>query len=304
MWQRFTERARRMVFYAQEEATRLGTDYVGTEHLLLGLLREQDHMAARILIGMGVSLARIRSAIERQVVRGSGTTTGDKQLTPAAKRSIDLAYDEARQLGNNYIGTEHLLLGLIREGSSQEAGILSVLGVESAGVAGSVLASLGVDLSAVRQEVQRCQDEATTKAEDSGSGKRAVEGVRDLVSRLRGKSPDDVADAEEPMRGDIGVLRNEDGRNSVEFVPDEAHLEEFLEVMRLKDEFAYRFLVAEGRILLLPAGTGAKFLQRIRPDIYRVRVLDGDHAGTVGFVLRKQLHDTRQDDRPFPPEIV
>ncbi len=143
MWQRFTERARRVVFFAQEEAGRLGENYVSTEHLLLGLVRENDSVAARILDRMGVSLSRIRSEIERQVTRGDGRLGQDMQLTPRAKRVIDLAYDEARQLTNNYIGTEHLLLGLIREGE---------------GLAGRVLTKLGVQLERTRREVKIVQD--------------------------------------------------------------------------------------------------------------------------------------------------
>ncbi len=143
MWQRFTERARRVVFFAQEEAGRLGENYVSTEHLLLGLVRENDSVAARILDRMGVSLGRIRSEVERQVTRGDGRLGQDMQLTPRAKRVIDLAYDEARSLNNNYIGTEHLLLGLIREGE---------------GLAGRVLQKLGVDLERTRREVMSLQD--------------------------------------------------------------------------------------------------------------------------------------------------
>ena len=143
MWQRFTERARKVVFYAQEEAGRLGENYVSTEHLLLGLVRENDSVAARILDRIGVSLGRIRSEIERQVARGDGRLGQDMQLTPRAKRVIDLAYDEARQLNNNYIGTEHLLLGLIREGE---------------GLAGRVLSKLGVDLDRTRREVMHLQE--------------------------------------------------------------------------------------------------------------------------------------------------
>ena len=143
MWQRFTERARRTVFFAQEEAGRLGENYVSTEHLLLGLAREDDSVAARILDRMGLSMARVRSEIERQVARGDGRLGTDMQLTPRAKRVIDLAYDEARQLSNNYIGTEHLLLGLIREGE---------------GMAGRVLTKLGVELERTRREVMMLQD--------------------------------------------------------------------------------------------------------------------------------------------------
>src|SRR4051794_35234007 len=116
MWQRFTERARRGVFFGQEEAARLGGNYVGTEHMVLGLVRESDSVAARILDRLEIELPRIRAEIERQVTRGHGNLGQDMQLTPRAKRVIDLAYEEARQLQNNYIGTEHLLLALIREG--------------------------------------------------------------------------------------------------------------------------------------------------------------------------------------------
>src|SRR6266566_2826299 len=143
MWQRFTERARRLVFFAQEEAGRLGENYVSTEHLLLGMLRENDSVAASILDRLGVSLGRIRSEVERQVTRGDGRLGQDMQLTPRAKRVIDMAYDEARTLSNNYIGTEHLLLGLIREGE---------------GLAGRILNKLGLAIDSARKEVMRLQD--------------------------------------------------------------------------------------------------------------------------------------------------
>src|SRR2546421_1911289 len=116
MWQRFTERARRVVYFAQEEAARFGENSVGTEHLLLGLAREEDSVAGRILIGrLGIPLGNIRSAVEKQISRGPGIVGQDMQLTPRAKQMIDLAYEEARRLNNNYIGSEHLLLGLIME---------------------------------------------------------------------------------------------------------------------------------------------------------------------------------------------
>ncbi len=138
MWQRFTERARKVVFYAQEEAQKFGEGYVSTEHLLLGLVREPDSVAARVLEKMGVSLSRIRSEVEKQLPRGEHKPVQEMILSPRAKRVIDLAYDEARFLKNNYIGTEHLLLGLIREGD---------------GLAWRVLAKLGVDLERARREV-------------------------------------------------------------------------------------------------------------------------------------------------------
>jgi ATP-dependent Clp protease ATP-binding subunit ClpC len=181
MWQRFTERARKVVFYAQEEAGRLGENYVSTEHLLLGLVRENDSVAARILDRLGVSLGRIRSEIERQVTRGDGRLGQDMQLTPRAKRVIDLAYDEARQLNNNYIGTEHLLLGLIREGE---------------GLAGRVLSKLGVDLERTRREVSALQEGADNgMADPSKRAKRTPtldEFGRDLTQLAREEKLDPV----------------------------------------------------------------------------------------------------------------
>ncbi len=159
MWQRFTERARKVVFYAQEEAQRFGEGYVSTEHLLLGLVRESDSVAARVLEKLGVSLNRIRAEVEKQLPRGDARPSQDMTLTPRAKRVIDLAYDEARNLNNNYIGTEHLLLGLIREGD---------------GLAGRVLAKLGVELEKARREVMALQDNETQSK--SGSGSRAASG--------------------------------------------------------------------------------------------------------------------------------
>ncbi len=155
MWQRFTERARKVVFYAQEEAQKFGEGYVSTEHLLLGLVRESDSVAARVLEKLGISLSRIRAEVEKQLPRGDARPTQDMTLTPRAKRVIDLAYDEARNLNNNYIGTEHLLLGLIREGD---------------GLAGRVLQKLGVELEKARREVMSLQDNET-QSKSSSSGR-------------------------------------------------------------------------------------------------------------------------------------
>ena len=155
MWQRFTERARKVVFFAQEEAQKFGEGYVSTEHLLLGLVRESDSVAARVLEKMGVGLNKIRSEVEKQLPRGESRQSQDMTLTPRAKRVIDLAYDEARNLNNNYIGTEHLLLGLIREGD---------------GLAGRVLARLGVELERARREVMALQDNDVQSRGTSSSG--------------------------------------------------------------------------------------------------------------------------------------
>src|SRR5579884_2676655 len=135
---KFTERARKVLTLAQEEAQRFNHNYIGTEHLLLGLVREGDGVAAKVLSNLGVELQKVRSAVEFIIGRGERQVSGDIGLTPRAKKVIELAVDEARRLGHHYIGTEHLLLGLIREGE---------------GIAAGVLESLGVNLEKVRTEV-------------------------------------------------------------------------------------------------------------------------------------------------------
>ncbi len=137
---KFTERARRVLTLAQEEAQRFNHNYIGTEHLLLGLVREGDGVAAKVLGNLGVELNKVRSAVEFIIGRGDRATSGEIGLTPRAKRVIELAVDEARRLNHSYIGTEHLLLGLVREGE---------------GIAAGVLESLGVNLERVRGETTR-----------------------------------------------------------------------------------------------------------------------------------------------------
>ncbi|MFC1988829.1 ATP-dependent Clp protease ATP-binding subunit [Chloroflexota bacterium] len=128
-FEKFSERARRVLTSAQEEAQNLNHSYIGTEHILLGLIREEDGMAAKVLTNMGVSLAKVRSAVEFIIGRGEKSSVGEIGLTPRAKRVIELAIDEARHLGHNYIGTEHLLLGLLHEGEGVAAGVLDSFGI-------------------------------------------------------------------------------------------------------------------------------------------------------------------------------
>src|SRR5258708_2865507 len=125
----FTERARKVLSLAQEEAQRFQHNYIGTEHLLLGLVREGEGVAAKILSNLGVELTKVRSAVEFIVGRGDRIVLGESGLTPRAKKVIELAVDEARRLNHHYIGTEHLLLGLVREGEGIAAGVLQSLGV-------------------------------------------------------------------------------------------------------------------------------------------------------------------------------
>lgn len=126
---KFTERARKVLSLAQEEAQRFQHNYIGTEHLLLGLVRESEGVAARVLLNLGVDLNKVRSAVEHIIGRGDRIVLGQIGLTPRAKKVIELAIDEARRLNHQYIGTEHLLLGLVREGEGIAAGVLESLGV-------------------------------------------------------------------------------------------------------------------------------------------------------------------------------
>src|SRR5260221_10014554 len=113
-FEKFTERARKVLSLAQEEAQRFNHTYIGTEHLLLGLVREGDGVAAKVLAGLGVELNKVRSAVEQVVGRGDRIVLGEIGLTPGAKKAIELAVDAARRLNHHYVGTEHLLLGLMR----------------------------------------------------------------------------------------------------------------------------------------------------------------------------------------------
>ena len=139
-FEKFSERARRVLSLAQEEAQRFNHNYIGTEHILLGLVRETEGVAARVLSGLSVDLTKVRSAVEFIIGRGERPAQGEIGLTPRAKKVVELAVDEARRMNHTYIGTEHLLIGLLREGE---------------GVAAGVLESLGVNLEKVRAETHR-----------------------------------------------------------------------------------------------------------------------------------------------------
>jgi ATP-dependent Clp protease ATP-binding subunit ClpC len=138
MFERFTDRARRVVVLAQEEARMLNHNYIGTEHILLGLIHEGEGVAAKALESLGISLEAVRQQVEEIIGQGQQAPSGHIPFTPRAKKVLELSLREALQLGHNYIGTEHILLGLIREGE---------------GVAAQILVKLGADLNRVRQQV-------------------------------------------------------------------------------------------------------------------------------------------------------
>jgi hypothetical protein len=157
---KFTERARKVLSLAQDEAQRFDHHYIGTEHLLLGLVREGDGVAAKVLSNLGVELNTVRGQVEFIIGRGDRIVLGDIGLTPRAKKVVELAVDEARRFNHHYIGTEHLLLGLVREGE---------------GIAAGVLESLGVTLNKVRTQTiqvlsQSSRTSQTTGGDASGSG--------------------------------------------------------------------------------------------------------------------------------------
>src|SRR2546423_3347652 len=138
VFERYTDRARRVVVLAQEEARMLNHNYIGTEHILLGLIHEGEGVAAKALESLGISLDAVRQQVEEIIGQGQQAPSGHIPFTPRAKKVLELSLREALQLGHNYIGTEHILLGLIREGD---------------GVAAQVLVKLGADLNRVRQQV-------------------------------------------------------------------------------------------------------------------------------------------------------
>ena len=148
-FEKFTERARKVLTLSQEEAQRFNHNYIGTEHILLGLVREGEGVAAKVLANLGVELEKVRSAVEYIIGRGEKTVSGEIGLTPRAKRVIELAVDEARRLNHNYIGTEHLLLGLLREGEGMAAGVLE---------------SLGISLDKVRAETVRLLNQSVSQS--------------------------------------------------------------------------------------------------------------------------------------------
>jgi len=155
---RFNDRAKRVLALAQDEAIRFNHNYIGTEHLLLGLVREGEGVAARVLDSLGVELSKVRTAVEFIIGRGDSTTSPSEiTLSPRTKKVIELAIDEARKLGHSHVGTEHLLLGLVREGEGIASGVLESLGVSLEKVRHQVIATLG-------------QQHPATQGEPAGSG--------------------------------------------------------------------------------------------------------------------------------------
>src|SRR5207249_1532162 len=206
MFERFTDRARRVVVLAQEEARMLNHNYIGTEHVLLGLIHEGEGVAAKALESLGISLEAVRSQVEEIIGQGQAAPTGHIPFTPRAKKVLELSLREALQLGHNYIGTEHILLGLIREGE---------------GVAAQVLQKLGADLNRVRQQVIQLLQGYAGKCEGQ-PGEAAPQGSmvldqfgRNLTQLARDAKLDPVIGREKEIERVMQVLSRRTKNNPV-----------------------------------------------------------------------------------------
>ncbi len=191
VFERFTDRARRVVVLAQEEARMLNHNYIGTEHILLGLVRERDGVAAKALDSLNIKLDAVRREVEDAIGQGQATPAGHIPFTPRAKKVLELSLREALQLGHNYIGTEHILLGLIREGE---------------GVAAQVLQKLGADLDRVRQTVIQI-----LSGYAAGAEVRKVEGgaeTEELAAEMEVEPATEIAPAPIPAAEDAPMCPN------------------------------------------------------------------------------------------------
>jgi ATP-dependent Clp protease ATP-binding subunit ClpC len=217
LFERFTDRARRVVVLAQEEARLLNHNYIGTEHILLGLIHEGEGVAAKALESLGISLEAVRSQVEEIIGQGGSSPSGHIPFTPRAKKVLELSLREALQLGHNYIGTEHILLGLIREGE---------------GVAAQVLVKLGADLSRVRQQVIQLlsgyqgpggsAEKAGATAGPGAAGQEAASGSlvldqfgRNLTQQAREKKLDPVIGRSKEIERVMQVLSRRQKNNPV-----------------------------------------------------------------------------------------
>jgi len=203
MFNRFTERARRVILLSREEAKRLGHDYLGTEHILLGLIREGEGVGAVALQNLGIDLSQVRTEVEKAVGRGGGILfLGQIPFTPRAKKVLELAVAEAKEMGHNYVGTEHILLGLIREGE---------------GVAAQILTNLEADLHKVREEVHNLLDEKVSpqKVVEHTNTPTLDRFGRDLTQLAKNGELDPVIGREKEIERVIQILSRRTKNNPV-----------------------------------------------------------------------------------------
>jgi hypothetical protein len=271
MFERFTDRARRVVVLAQEEARHLDHNYIGTEHILLGLIHEGEGVAARALTALGISLEAVRSEVVEIVGHGDEAPTGHIPFTPRAKKVLELSLREALALSHNYIGTEHILLGLIREGE---------------GVAAQVLVKEGGSLDRVRQQViQILADASQLQAEQVG-------GMQSRISQQQAMAM---------VAGGPGVYQDEPAE-LVRVVPvaREVHREAGMRVVLISLEIWSGWI--DLRFAMLPGSSSGGRIQWLLD--WQVE----DDAGTTyekaGMATGggQQLHVTQLGFRPAPPE--
>lgn len=205
MFGRFTERAQKVLFYAQEEAKNVSYPYVGTEHLLLGLIREGEGIAAKVLAVLGVEADKVRKAISQIVDSGEGQVA-EPALTPKAKRVLELSVDEARRMGHNYVGTEHLLLGLVREGEGIAAQVLNAYGADHRKVRALIAAHL--------QDIQNPEEQVPGKAKNTETQTLDQFG-RDLTALAREDKLDPVVGRDKEIERVIQVLSRRTKNNPV-----------------------------------------------------------------------------------------
>jgi ATP-dependent Clp protease ATP-binding subunit ClpA len=267
MFERFTERARRVVVLAQEEARLLNHNYIGTEHILLGLIREGQGVAGRALESLGISLEAVRLQVEQIIGRGQQAPSGHIPFTPRAKKVLELSLREAHQLGHNYIGTEHILLGLIREGS---------------GVAAQVLVTLGADLNRTRQQVvqllhghqgQDVTGEDSPLPDDAPAYGGSLERRLAAIERWVGLRPD-PDDLDDPDQEIARVRREKEAaidRQDFEASAALRDQEKQLLAARVRQEKDWA-RAAAGRMPL------ARELARVKAEVERLRAAMREHG--------------------------
>jgi ATP-dependent Clp protease ATP-binding subunit ClpA len=252
-YDKFTIRARRCMTYAEEEARRFQHNYIGTEHLLLGLVREGEGVAAKVLGDLGVELMKVRSAIEFIIGRGDRNAPGQIGLTPRAKKVMELAIDEARSLQHHYVGTEHILLGLVREGE---------------GIAAGVLESLGVNLQRVRASTNRVLSRSASSTEVSWQADKDDIIVTDQeVSPLQDEDDFTPAPAREPE--DVPGVFTVRARRALDAAKEEAHK---LQHNYVGTEHLLLGLISEEK------GLASQILQDIQVDRETIR-------GLIDFII-------------------
>src|SRR5215469_4500125 len=258
---KFTERARRVLSLAQEEAQRFQHNYIGTEHLLLGLVREGDGVAARVLNNLGVELHEVRRAVEFIIGRGDRIVLGEIGLTPRAKKVIELAVDEARRLNHHYIGTEHLLLGLVREGE---------------GIAAGVLESLGVNLEKVRtQTIQVLNQTGSGNPGDTSPKHSKTPTIDQMGINLTAQAPLNLKEA---MRELDAVLRKKDEAIQNQDYAQAAALHD--REVQLKERIAK---LESGRYTGSTSGLGVERLTHIQAEMQQTfGIGDRDPSESLG----------------------